>query len=54
MAIDAQQATTDKWYARYYQLSSDRKDHNFYQSTPNLVHEPPVSLKRPQTKRSLL
>ena len=38
MAVNAQQATKDKWYARYYQTFSDRKETSIYNSSPNLVH----------------
>ena len=54
MAIDSQQATKDKWYARYYHFFSDRKDNTIYQSSPNIIHSPQVSLTSPLTKRSLL
>jgi hypothetical protein len=37
MAVDVQNATKDKWYQRYYQLTSDREDSSKYGSSPSLA-----------------
>lgn len=39
MAVNAQNATKDKWYQRYYQLCSDREDRSKYSSSPSLTRE---------------
>jgi len=37
MAIDVQNASKEKWYKKYYEMFSDRKEGSIYSSSPSIV-----------------